>query len=885
MRAKWLMCGIFLSMSFISKSQLLPTWVHPLGTSVNASVNNDGVQASVMDASGNIYYTGYFSGSADFDGGSGTTTLTSLGAYDIFIMKKDANGTLLWAKSIGSTGNDVAFDISIDPVNNIHITGYFSATVDFNPDAGIANLTSAGGTDVYVLKLNSSGVYQYAARWGGTTADQGYGIEVDNFGNVYTVGTFTGTIDIDPTSGVQNITSSSGQDIFVSRLSSSASFLFGGSLAGGVSNDAAYSIDLDGSNNMYITGRYSGNIDLDPTSGSTIVTVAGSGTDAFIIKLSIGGSLLWHAETNSVTNDEGLYIHVDGTNVFVAGKYEGATDFDPTSGISYLSNIGNYDSFLWKLNTSGVFQFAKNFSGGGIEAATTITTDASGNIYVAGNFTGVTDFDPSNSIQFNLTQSTTDALYIVKLDNTGLFQWVKTISGSGNNYATHLLTDASSNLYLSGNFMATADFDPSSGILNQTAADDRDGFTAKFAPCSVPSTPGVITGNTIVCNGTSNNYSIASVSGATSYIWTIPNGWTGASASNSISATAGTYGGNISVNAENSCGSSLSSSVSITVNNVPMGLFPIDGDATICEGSTEIYSTVQLSTATSYTWTLPVGWSGTSTSDSITIIAGTTGGTISLIGNNSCGSSSPVTLNVTVDAMPTVFGNDVTICEGDHAELEASSSLGNVNWYDENTNGNLLLTGPIYITGNLYSDTTFYITGDNNGCETNPRFAINVIVNPMPDATVTVNGIAISSNQNSATLYQWLDCNNSFGMVSGETSQTYLPSQNGTYAVSVNLNGCVDTSICTSINTVGWNELNYTNEISFFPNPANDFIQIELKEPSVIRIINISGQILQEIAVSNLNFILDVSLLPDGVYILEMASPSFNSINKIIIQH
>ena len=99
-----------------------------------------------MDASGNVYTTGYFQGTVDFDPGAGTFNLTSAGLQDIFISKLDAAGNFVWAKQLGGTLNDVGYSIALDTSGNVYTTGFFRDTVDFDPGAGTFNLTPAGIT-------------------------------------------------------------------------------------------------------------------------------------------------------------------------------------------------------------------------------------------------------------------------------------------------------------------------------------------------------------------------------------------------------------------------------------------------------------------------------------------------------------------------------------------------------------------------------------------------------------------------------------------------------------------------------------------------------------------------------------------------------------------
>jgi hypothetical protein len=107
-----------------------------------------------VDASGNVYTTGSFEGTADFDPGSGVSNLTSAGDNDVFVRKLDASGNFLWARSMGGTGSDRGGGIAVDASGIVYTTGWFSSTVDFDPGAGTVNLTSAGARDIFVQKLS-----------------------------------------------------------------------------------------------------------------------------------------------------------------------------------------------------------------------------------------------------------------------------------------------------------------------------------------------------------------------------------------------------------------------------------------------------------------------------------------------------------------------------------------------------------------------------------------------------------------------------------------------------------------------------------------------------------------------------------------------------------
>src|SRR5690606_23904636 len=143
-------------------------------------------------------------GTVDFDPGVGVYNLTSLGYDDIFIQKLDSNGDFLWAKRMGSTGSNIGHSIAVDTAGNVYTTGTFGGTVDFDPGVGTFNLTSAGGVDIFIQKLDSNGDFLWAKRMGGIGREQGSSITIDALGNVYTTGSFEEEVDFDPGVGIYN---------------------------------------------------------------------------------------------------------------------------------------------------------------------------------------------------------------------------------------------------------------------------------------------------------------------------------------------------------------------------------------------------------------------------------------------------------------------------------------------------------------------------------------------------------------------------------------------------------------------------------------------------------------------------------------------------------
>jgi Beta-propeller repeat len=189
---------------------------------------SDGGSGIAVDASGNSYVTGNFSGTATFGfGEANQKTLTSEGDFDIFIAKYNSSGALLWAKRAGGTSLDEGFGIAVDGSGNSYVTGYFDGPATFG--LGEVNqivLGSGTGFDIFVAKYNSSGALLWAKRAGGASIDEGFGIAVDGSGNSYVTGSFEGTATFGLGEVNQTVLTSGGSDdIFIAK--------FFGSKAGG----------------------------------------------------------------------------------------------------------------------------------------------------------------------------------------------------------------------------------------------------------------------------------------------------------------------------------------------------------------------------------------------------------------------------------------------------------------------------------------------------------------------------------------------------------------------------------------------------------------------------------------------------------------------------
>ncbi|MBK8965968.1 MAG: SBBP repeat-containing protein [Lewinellaceae bacterium] len=443
--------------------------------------------AVAYDASGNVYVTGSFAGTADFDPGPGTANLTSAGGDDIFVAKYDASGNYIWANRIGGTGGDIGYGLAVDGSGNVHVTGYFSGSnVDFDPGPGTENLSSAGGIDIFFAKYDASGNYVWANRVGGTSGEQGRGIAVDGIGNVHLTGSFRGNnVDFDPGPGIVNLSSNSfTTDIFIAKYDASGNYVWANRV--GSSNglsDVGYGLALDVSGNVHVTGHFTGTADFDPGAGTANLTSAGN-IDIFIAKYDASGNYVWANRVGGSGSDTGNSLAVDGSgNVHLTGFFQATVDFDPGAGPANLTSIGNVDIFIAKYNASGNYVWAKQVGNTGVNYGNGLALDGSGNVHVTGQFQGTNvDFDPGGGTA-NLSSAGSDDIFIAKYNASGNYVWAKRIGGTINDQGLGLAVDGSGNVHVTGSFRGTdVDFDPGAGTAELSAgAGNSDAFALRLS--------------------------------------------------------------------------------------------------------------------------------------------------------------------------------------------------------------------------------------------------------------------------------------------------------------------------------------------------------------------------------------------------------------------
>jgi len=324
-----------------------------------------------------------------------------------------------------------------------------------------------------VIIYSQSVQLQWANTVSGNSGDYSLAVGSDAAGNVYSVGTFTGTVDMDPGTGVFNMTAQGLHDMFIVKYDANGNFVWAKQIGNDyVYNEEPRNMTVDPAGNVYITGNFFGTLDFDPGPGVANLTCAGTGYAAFLLKLDQDGNFMWAkniAQSDYGNTGHAVAVAASG-NIYVTGIFQGVTDFDPGPANSNVSSSNSsQDIFISKFDDSGNFIWSKQFTGTEGQVAYSIKVDASENIYTTGVFYGTTDFDPGPGT-YNLMPNSSmlgswpDA-FVTKLDANGNFIWARQFDGVGNQIGFGLALDPSGNIIITGEFQGDTDFDPGPGVF------------------------------------------------------------------------------------------------------------------------------------------------------------------------------------------------------------------------------------------------------------------------------------------------------------------------------------------------------------------------------------------------------------------------------------
>ncbi len=322
------------------------------------------------DADGNSYVVGAIQTNGVYPTAQfGSITLTGHGDYDVLIAKYDAAGNVVWAKNAGSAQGDIARSVALDGKGNVFVCGLFSGTMTVEG----TTVTSAGNFDVFLAKYAADGSLVWLKSAGGTGSDQANGLKVDGAGNVVLVGQFQNTASFDG----HAVTSAGLGNAFIARYDAAGNNLWvrsGGSTTA-FAADPARAVAVDGANNYYVAGDYSGVATFDGLSVSST-----GQRDIFVAKYNASGAIQWLHHAGGPRSEEGHSIGVDAAgNSWVSGFLGSGPGvaFDQIS----LPPRGNEYIFLAKYDAAGVVQSVKQYAAG---LGQDVHVLGSGRVYLAG---------------------------------------------------------------------------------------------------------------------------------------------------------------------------------------------------------------------------------------------------------------------------------------------------------------------------------------------------------------------------------------------------------------------------------------------------------------------------------------------------------------------
>ena len=408
-----------------ANAQLNVTWAKNFGT----SGQNTQINATAVDSAGNVYVAGTFFGSLSV-GGMGLTgqsystdPMVSAATFpDIFVAKLDSSGAAVWAKNFGSFGptpnpNIAVASIAVDGSGNTYLTGRFQGADLYSPA-----LTRIGSSDVYAIKMDSTGSVVWAKNFGGAgAAAYGNAIAVDGSGNVYLGGKFGSANLTTPA-----LTSIGANDPFAIKLNSSGVLVWAMNFGGAGASAGGNAIAVDGAGNIYLGGNFNGGNFTTPP----LTRISNPGFpikyDSFAIALDSSGTIIWAKNFGAAgASAESTAIAVDGSgNAYLVGYLKFANLTTPT-----LTRIGNIDAFVVKLDSSGATSAAGNFGGIGAQVtANSIAVDGSGNVYLGGVFS------VNNLTEPSLTKIGAQDAFLIKASTQSTL--VVTLAGAGSGSVT-----------------------------------------------------------------------------------------------------------------------------------------------------------------------------------------------------------------------------------------------------------------------------------------------------------------------------------------------------------------------------------------------------------------------------------------------------------------
>lgn len=428
-------------------------------------------RSMVVDGEGNTYITGYFTDTSYFGSGENETEVISNGTFDVFVSKTSPEGELIWVKTFGSDIEDYGTGINFDADGNVYVTGVYQNTVDFNPEGEPVELTSNGGLDIFMLKLDVDGNFQWVKSMGSEGYEESSAVDVDADGNVYVGGYFYSVIDFDPSDTEFLMQPAAVGDGFILKLNNEGDFQWAKQITGGFA--LLLSMEVLDNGQIYAAGNFQDSCDFDPNPASEHIVTSGDGSmEIFVLRLDEMGNFINVATTqgdNALSTTVDVFVDDEGS-AYVTGYFGGTIDFAPEieHGGEHTYTTNEFlNGYVLKTKQNGEFGWVKHIAAideDGTSIGYGVAVNSSKETFLTGYFSNAVSFG-----DITLTQQSSEAMdaFIAKWDESGNIVSASAIGGANFVEEHGVRLDNSGNIYVVGAFENTVDVNPNPNENNE----------------------------------------------------------------------------------------------------------------------------------------------------------------------------------------------------------------------------------------------------------------------------------------------------------------------------------------------------------------------------------------------------------------------------------
>ncbi len=395
---------------------------------LSGDISSQGLSLS-FDKDFNMYFSGRFEDTIDVDPSNNISKIVSNGQLDFFVIKLNSTGGLVWAKNFGSTNLDFISSSIADSKGNVFLTGNFRGNMDFDPGNGTDIRSITGNTDLYLIKLNANGEYQWGLQFG---ADQssGYSLNLDPYENVILSGQYVSSSNFNPKGTAKNHTSFGNRDFFVARYNQNG-LLIHSFTGGGTQYDLGMSVTYVKDYGFYLFGNFRGTATFDANDISKNMTSTSS-VAHFAARYDTTGKCLWRLQM-PVYGSEFLYYNSvlpdKNGNAYVIADFNLKLDMDPGSDSLMFTSAGSADVFIRKLNSQGDLLWAKKIGSKGLEDIHGACLDNNENLILLGTFSDSCLFEIDSLPILKRTELTSKNEFLLKygkVNSNGILDMINT---------------------------------------------------------------------------------------------------------------------------------------------------------------------------------------------------------------------------------------------------------------------------------------------------------------------------------------------------------------------------------------------------------------------------------------------------------------------------